>query len=94
MNGLSAEERQSLRTVQDSFGPEILSMVDEAALSLAGTPPECLDRELQNIGHVLYVAFQAKAPHLSEAMQLGLPFAFVEMVRERLAALRYSGATQ
>jgi hypothetical protein len=73
-----------LHEIQQSFPSEMLELLDEFEKMLADIPADDLDREISNIGHVLMLTLKNTAPHLSEAMQYSLPFAFVEMLRERV----------
>lgn len=84
----SPEEEQALIQVQQALGPEVLPFVDKLIADLAGTDPEDLDAEINNIGHLIYRMMRSQSPHLSEAICLGLPFAFVELVRERMREQR------
>lgn len=80
----TAEQQNAIYQIQEALGTDGLKLADEFADMLANTPADDLDREIDNLGHILMLALKTTAPHLSEAMMYGLPFAFAELIRERM----------
>jgi hypothetical protein len=86
MNALdrTPEQAKALFEIQQSFPPEIVALLDDFQKMLADVAPYDLDREINNLGHILMTTLTKTAPHLPEATQCGLPFAFIEMLRTRM----------
>ena len=81
---MTSEEQTAMSQMQQALLPQCLPLLDEFAGMLAGTPGADLDREINNLGHVLMLALKETAPDSSEALQYSLPFAFTEMLRQRM----------
>jgi hypothetical protein len=63
-------------------------LADEFGAYIVELPPDDHDREINNIGHCIYLILKHNAPDLPEATQYALPFAFSELLRERVARLK------
>jgi hypothetical protein len=80
------EQAKALHQIQQSFTPEIVAYLDELAEKMKNTPPEDIDREVNNVGVILRAIIEKESPQLSEPMQWGLPFAAIELLRTKLKA--------
>jgi hypothetical protein len=78
------EEQQALFTIQQSFPPEVLELADEFAEMLKGTPAVDLEREANNIGHILMTILKHAVPQMRESMKYALPYAFSRLILQRL----------
>jgi hypothetical protein len=78
------QRQNALLQIQGMLKPQAGPLLDEFAEMLVDVPDDDLDREINNIGYILMLALKRTAPTLSEAMQFGLPFAFAEMLGERV----------
>jgi hypothetical protein len=78
------EEPKALFEIQQSFPAEVNGLLAEFQTMLADVPPHDIDRECNNLGHILMTTLTKTAPQLSEAMAYGLPFAFIELLRTRM----------
>jgi len=77
------EQQRAIYQIQEVFGTSGIGPADEFISTLANTSADDVDREITNMGHRMMLALK-HSPNLSEALQYGLPFAFVELVRERM----------
>jgi hypothetical protein len=84
----TAEEQNALDTIQAMIRPHVGKYVDEVCANLSGKSEGEVDGELRRIGHVLFQLMKHTGPELGEAVQIGLPFAFIEMARECIASWR------
>jgi hypothetical protein len=84
----TTEQEDALIQIQKSLGSEAIELADRFAAMFADVLPDDVDREVSNLGHLLMLTLKKTAPHLPEATQYGLPFAFIEMVRERTKSQR------
>jgi hypothetical protein len=80
----TAEQQSALSYIQSAIKPHADDLLDQFAEMLADVPAHDLDREINNLGHILMLTLRGTAPDLSEATHYGLPFAFAEMLRERI----------
>jgi hypothetical protein len=81
---MTPEEQKALFTIQQSFPPEMFELADEMATMLKGTPEHDIEREANNIGHILMTVLKKMAPDMRESMQYALPFAFSRLLLQRL----------
>jgi hypothetical protein len=78
---------QALRAIQSEMtSPDWIWVMEEFEKLLANTPADDLERECRNLGHCLMLTLKRTAPQMSEAMQYGLPFAFIELLRTKMKA--------
>jgi hypothetical protein len=78
------EKQRAIYQIQEVLGTDGIAFADEFISMLADMPAYDHDRAINNMGHLLMVTLKKTAPDLSEALQYGLPFAFTELVRERM----------
>jgi hypothetical protein len=83
MSRLTQEQCHAIDAIYDAL-PEAGPLLDEFANLLSDVPNDDLDREINNVGHVLMLTLKKTAPELSEAQHYGLPFAFIEKLRSRM----------
>jgi hypothetical protein len=84
---LSDAERRALAFVQSNIAPAASEAVDTLATELAGLDGETIDERLAQSGRELVAMMRTRPEQLSETVLFGMSFAFVELVRERLAAM-------
>jgi hypothetical protein len=95
MMSRTIEQQEALKTIQDAMRPYVEGgFLDELCVDLAGKSADEIDDGLRRVGHELFQLMKQTGPNLSEAVQIGLPFAFIEMARERIALMPASGAGQ
>ena len=88
MTARTHEAQKALESLQAALRPGVGAFLDEVCVELAGRPQDEIDDELRRIGHTLFQLMKHQTGQdLSEALQIGLPFAFIEMARERLAQM-------
>jgi hypothetical protein len=75
---------EALFELQQAITPGGLALVDDFATMLADVPPEDIERETANIGHIIMMILKRTAPQMSESSQVSLPYAFVCLLRERV----------
>jgi hypothetical protein len=87
MKAMTEEQQMALSQIQSAIKShaETDDLLDNFADLLADVPAGDLDREISNIGHIAMLTLKRTAPQMSEAMQYGLPFAFAELLREKMA---------
>jgi hypothetical protein len=83
---MTPEQEKALTEIQKAFVamPETESMLAGYAALLANTPADDIERQCNNIGHCFYLTLQQTAPDMSEAMQLGLPYAISRLLLQRM----------
>jgi hypothetical protein len=81
---MTDQEIKALFKMQQAMGQPAAELADKFAKMLENVPPEDLDRELNNIGHILMLTLKKTAVNMPEAMQFGLPYAFIRLVGERM----------
>jgi hypothetical protein len=84
----TAEQQSALDYIKGAIKShaEAETALDQFAEMLTDVPAHDRDREINNVGHLLMLTMKKTAPQLSEAIQYGLPFAFAEMLREKMGA--------
>jgi hypothetical protein len=61
-------------------------LLDGWEQELAGIPPYDLDREITNLGVIIREMLQKRCPQMAESKQYALPFAAMELLRNRMKA--------
>jgi hypothetical protein len=64
--------------------PNGLALLEDFATMLADVPEDRLDGEINNLGHFIHLVLKRSSPDMSESMQYSLPFAFTELLREKM----------
>ena len=81
----TAEQQLALDHIKDALRPHVDEMLREFTDLLEDVPANDLDREIDNLGHCLKLAFDQVAPHVSEPLRWSLPFGFTLLLREHMA---------
>ena len=84
-------EQAALDTLKTAIASVAEPFLSEAVAALAGAPEKIIDVELRRLGHGLFMAMKAEYPHLEESVQVGLPFAFIELARDRIKLTAQAG---
>ena len=70
----TVEQQRALDYIQDTIRPHVGEMLRDFAELLADVPKDDLDREIDNLGHCLKLAFDQVSPKVPESVRWSLPY--------------------
>jgi hypothetical protein len=85
MNSDTIKRDKALADLQDAIRPDVSDALDAFAELLGGLPPEDIEPAIYGgIAKDLVRILEETAPEMPESLRWSLPYAFAELLRERL----------